>query len=66
MSNVQHFGDIDVNVLPHMVEAVQTYAEAEAYMGLAGIPLTALSIVYEVMRKWDKVLPVYLVCPLSK
>jgi hypothetical protein len=62
MSNAQHFGDTDVNVLPHMVEAVQKYAEPDTdYTGyVAGIPLLpALSIVYEVMRKWDKVFPVY-------
>jgi hypothetical protein len=62
MSNAQHFGGTDVNVLPHMVEAVQKYAEPDTdYTGyVAGIPLLpALSIVYEVMRKWDKVFPVY-------
>ena len=66
MSNVQHFGDIDVNVLPHMVEAVQKYAsfqeeadvEVDAETG-AHYNVAALSIVYEVMRKWNKVFPVY-------
>jgi hypothetical protein len=56
-SNVQYFGDIDVNVLPHMVEAVQKYASFQSTSGYNSVK--AMSIVYELMRKWDKVFPLY-------
>eukprot|EP00984_Skeletonema_dohrnii_P036383 scaffold37292_cov155-Skeletonema_dohrnii-CCMP3373.AAC.1 len=52
MSNVQHFGDIDVKILPNILEAVQKYAtkvhEDEDHK------VKPLSIVYETMRKWEK------------
>ncbi|KAK1739049.1 leucine-rich repeat protein [Skeletonema marinoi] len=51
MSNVQHFSDIDVKILPIMLEAVQTYAT-----NVDDSKVKPLSIVYEVMRKWDKAL----------
>jgi hypothetical protein len=51
MSNVQHFGGMDIKMLPNMIEAVQRYAE------LASVK--ELSIVYEVMRKWEEVFPLY-------
>ncbi len=54
-SNVQYFDGIDVKILPFMLKAVQRYAIAiHPYEYVA-----ALSIVYEVMRKWDKVFPLY-------
>ena len=54
-SNVQHFDDIDIKILPFMVKAVQRYAiEIQLYGSVK-----PLSIVYEVMRKWDKVFPLY-------
>ena len=54
-SNVQHFDEIDVKILPFMLKAAQKYAiEIHAYGSVK-----ALSIVYEVMRKWDKVFPLY-------
>ena len=56
MSNVQDFVDIDVKLLPNILEAVQKYSrlteETEDYV-------EALSIVYEVMRRWDKVSSLY-------
>eukprot|EP00984_Skeletonema_dohrnii_P022835 scaffold11933_cov117-Skeletonema_dohrnii-CCMP3373.AAC.7 len=51
MSNVQHFSDIDVKILPKMLEAVQKYAT-----NVHDYKVNPLSIVYEVMRKWDKAL----------
>jgi hypothetical protein len=52
-SNVQYFDDIDVKILPFMLKAVQRYAIViHPYDSVK-----ALSIVYEVMRKWDKVFP---------
>lgn len=49
-----------------MIEAVQTYAslvvqsEAEGFDPIGGIDhVNSLSIVYEVMRKWEKVFPLY-------
>jgi hypothetical protein len=54
-SNVQYFDEIDVKILPFMLKAVQRYAIAiHPYDSVK-----ALSIVYEVMRKWDKVFPLY-------
>jgi hypothetical protein len=50
-SNVQHFDEVDINILPDMLKAVQRYAiEIHAYGRVK-----ALSIVYEV----DKVFPLY-------
>mmetsp|Transcript_18029 Transcript_18029/g.30432 ORF Transcript_18029/g.30432 Transcript_18029/m.30432 type:complete len:156 (+) Transcript_18029:3-470(+) len=51
MSNVQHFGNIDLKILPIMLEAVQKYAKNVNFL-----EVKPLSIVYEVMRKWDKAL----------
>jgi hypothetical protein len=56
MSNVQHFDDIDVKLLPNMLENAQKYSKTVFQWGKDE---EALSIVYEVMRKWDKVFPVY-------
>ncbi len=54
-SNVQYFDEIDVKILPFMLKAVQRYAIAiHPYDSVK-----ALSIVYEVMRKWHKVFPLY-------
>mmetsp|Transcript_18720 Transcript_18720/g.37757 ORF Transcript_18720/g.37757 Transcript_18720/m.37757 type:complete len:558 (+) Transcript_18720:46-1719(+) len=47
MSNVQHFGNIDLKILPIMLEAVQKYAKNVNFL-----EVKPLSIVYEVMRKW--------------
>ena len=57
MSNVEHFGDVDVKVLPNMLEAVQRYSK-NVVRGRKR-EVEALSIIYEVMRKWDKVFPLY-------
>jgi len=58
MSNVQQFGDIDVKLLPNVLEAVQKYSnrfiDGDDDIG------KAFSIVYEIMRCWDKVPSLYL------
>ncbi len=54
-SNVQYFDKIDVKILPDMLKAVQRYAIVIHPCD----SVKALSIVYEVMRKWDKVFPLY-------
>eukprot|EP00984_Skeletonema_dohrnii_P007208 scaffold2601_cov127-Skeletonema_dohrnii-CCMP3373.AAC.7 len=54
MSNVQHFDDIDVKIMPNILEAVQTYAT-----NVDDSKVKPLSIVYEIMRKWDKVFSLY-------
>ena len=60
MSNVQHFDDIDVNLLPNMVASVQKYANLDEQSQVElDYSVNALSIVYEVMRKWDKAFPLY-------
>eukprot|EP00984_Skeletonema_dohrnii_P006161 scaffold2199_cov120-Skeletonema_dohrnii-CCMP3373.AAC.2 len=63
MSNVQHFGNIDVKILPIMLEAMQRYHNAASvynvhvqkyatYVNKYEPKVKPLSIVYEVMRKW--------------
>ena len=52
MSNVQHFGDVDVKLLPNMLDAVQKYSN-----GGGNDCVKAASIVYEIMRFWDQVTP---------
>eukprot|EP00985_Skeletonema_marinoi_P025984 scaffold19645_cov73-Skeletonema_marinoi.AAC.1 len=49
MSNVQHFSDIDMKLLPNVLDAVQKYAT-----NVDDSEVKPLSIVYEIMRKWDK------------
>eukprot|EP00984_Skeletonema_dohrnii_P020850 scaffold10274_cov88-Skeletonema_dohrnii-CCMP3373.AAC.2 len=58
MSNVQDFGDIDVKLLPNVLEAVQKYSN-RLIDGDEDI-VKELSIVYEIMRCWDKVSSLYL------
>ena len=61
-SNVQHFGEIDVKILPFIQKAVQRYASDVSPYDLfrsGYCRVEPLSIVYEVMRKWDKVFPLY-------
>ena len=50
MSNVQHFSDIDVKLLPNVLEAVQKYSKD----GNDRV-VKAASIVYEIFRCWEKV-----------
>jgi hypothetical protein len=57
MSNVEHFGNFDVKLLPNMLETVQRYSKYVVRWHKHEVE--ALSIVYEVMRKWDKVFPLY-------
>ena len=65
MSNVQHFHDIDLKLLPTMLEAVQKYSSASYENLNTSIAwqrdhyVAALSIVYEVIRGWDKGSPLY-------
>ena len=57
MSNVTQFGDIDVKLLPQMLEAVQKYHDAARnYRSYPRISyVDPISVVYAIMRKWDKV-----------
>ena len=52
MSNVQHFNDVDLKLLPNIVEAVQKYENTADRSEDGYDNVKALSIVYEVMRKW--------------
>ncbi|KAL7455932.1 hypothetical protein ACHAWC_009866 [Mediolabrus comicus] len=63
-SNTQHFGDIDVNLLPEILLAVQNYSSAPTPSSTHSIydineQVNALSIVHEIMLKWDKALTLY-------
>jgi len=59
VSNVHDFGGIDVNLLPRVLEAVQKYAIASMDGDGDKYRVEALSIVYEVMRRWEKVAALY-------
>jgi hypothetical protein len=52
--NVKHFDKIDVKLLPDMIVAVQRYADI-----LEEEPEGPSSIVFEVLREWNKVFPLY-------
>ena len=54
MSNVQHFGNIDVKLLPNVLETVQNQKYSN---GSGNDSVNASSIVYEIMRFWDQVTP---------
>jgi hypothetical protein len=57
MSNVQYFGDIDLKLLPNVLEAVQKYSLRLRDGDDDNVK--ASSIVYEVMRRWDKLSSLY-------
>eukprot|EP00984_Skeletonema_dohrnii_P032322 scaffold26237_cov162-Skeletonema_dohrnii-CCMP3373.AAC.3 len=60
MSNVKHFGNIDVKMLPNMLEAMQRYHNAASVYNVHSFGCTLyvepVSLVYETLRKWDKVM----------
>ncbi len=61
-SNVHHFDEVDVKTLPFILKAVQRYANVEHpddHQRVDYCRVEPLSIVYEVMRRWDKVFPLY-------
>jgi hypothetical protein len=61
-SNVQHFDDIDIKILPFILESIQRNASVVHpfdHLRPGYCRVEPLSIVYEVMRKWDKVFPLY-------
>ena len=60
ISNVQHFDDIiDINLLPEILAAVQRYASTPVserqLLYRVNSEVSGLSIVYELMRKWDSI-----------
>ena len=65
MSNAKYFENIDVKNLPNLLAAVQKYYDASTEFDLTNDMYTQdpkvkpLSVVYEVIRKWDKVFPLY-------
>jgi len=64
LSNVTHFGDIHVKILPNMLEVVQKYHCDAIIMYNLDFEfrityVEPLSIMYEIMRKWDKAFPLY-------
>mmetsp|Transcript_8257 Transcript_8257/g.12924 ORF Transcript_8257/g.12924 Transcript_8257/m.12924 type:complete len:314 (+) Transcript_8257:2-943(+) len=63
MCNVQHFNGFDINLLPDILAAVQRYA-VDPPFGSGHIyelnrQVKSLSIMFEIMRKWDKALSLY-------
>ncbi len=60
MCNVQHFDDIDINLLPDILVAVQYCAiDSDSLIYNANEYVNSLSITFEIMRKWDKALSLY-------
>ena len=56
-SNVQHFGDLPVEILPEMLASVEQYSDY--HVGDKAPPrhdedVSSLSMVYEITRFWDK------------
>jgi len=61
-SNVQHFDDIPVKLLPDMLSSIQKYSKyhcKEDSPEQNEFDAHALSVVFEVMRRWDKSLSAY-------
>ena len=61
-SNVKHFDDVPIEFLPDMLTSIQQYSEyhlGESAPARDGEHVNSLSVVYEVMRFWDKVISVY-------
>lgn len=61
-SNVQHFDDVPVEFLPDMLGSIQQYSKyhLEDTAPIQGNnDVKPLSLVYEIMRRWDKSLSVY-------
>ncbi|KAL7495083.1 hypothetical protein ACHAWT_007318, partial [Skeletonema menzelii] len=55
-SNAKHFDDLDVKILPNMLDAVQKYQNHANGHDLSIFRgAEPLSILFEIMRKWDKV-----------
>ena len=65
MSNAKYFENNDAKILPNMLTCVQKYHDASIHYDLKNKmykhdpKVDPLSIVYEVMRKWDKAFPLY-------
>jgi len=66
-SNVQHLGDVPLEIMPEMLNSIQKYSEyhftscVEEWAPTQDTDndVRALSVLYEIMRKWDKALSVY-------
>jgi len=65
-SNIQHLTGVPIEILPEMLSSVQKYSDYHLSRcpdhntpGRDNDDVTALSVVYEIMRKWDKALSVY-------
>ena len=61
-SNVHHFDDVPIELLPEMLTSIQKYSNY--HVGANAPPkdnrdVKTLSVVYEIMRKWDQVISVY-------
>ena len=66
LSNTQYFSDIDVKLLPNMLAAIQKYGiiwvtvfSSQFAPDIPEKRTESVSIVYEVMRKWEKVFNLY-------
>lgn len=64
-SNIQHFEEMSPKLLPNILESTQTYGLDDSFLlrhnsvYQHNSDVDALSVVYEVMRKWDEVFVVY-------
>lgn len=61
-SNVGHFDDVTVKLLPNMMHSIQKYSN---YHAISGVPpqsdsdVPPLSVVYEICRNWEESIAVF-------
>jgi len=68
-SNVQRFGDIPLQLLPHILPPLQKYSEYRIGKNTpkkGRTDVAALSIVFDIIRWWDKALLVFETWDISK
>ena len=61
-SNVEHFEDVPVELLPDMLVSIQKYANyhvPDRAPGRSEHDVIPLSIVYEILQRWDKSLAAF-------
>ena len=61
-SNVQHLDHVPLEFLPDMLSSIQQYSDyhvGDKAPRKDMMDVTALSLIYEILRRWDKAISVY-------
>ena len=62
-SNVEDFADVPIEILPDMLQSIHKYSQFwrsdQWWIGKDGNYVEPLSVVYEILRNWDKALSLY-------